>query len=63
LIRDNGNVLYNQISAQDYKESQDDILAVSGMVEDIQDALLDYQVGNGGGYVVFVFLKLGWLNR
>ena len=33
------------IGAQGYKECQDDILAVSGMAEDIRDALLEYQVG------------------
>jgi hypothetical protein len=38
-------VLYNRVSAKGYEESKDDILAVSGMAEDIQDALLEYQVG------------------
>ena len=28
-------------------ESQDDVLAVSGMAEDIRDALIDYQVSGG----------------
>ena len=56
-------MLHNRISAQDYKESQGDVMAVSGMVEDIRDALLDYQVGNNGVYTVIVSLKPGRFNR
>ena len=37
-------MLYNRISTPDYRECQDDILAASGIVEDIHDALLTYQV-------------------
>ena len=44
LIRDNGNTLYNRINTEGYQESEDDIQAVSGIAEDIRDALLDYQV-------------------
>jgi len=44
MIRDTGNVLYNRISIEDYKESQDDVQAVSKIADDIRDALLDYQV-------------------
>ena len=44
MVRNNGIVLYNRVSAQGYEECQDDILAVSGMAEDIRDALLEYQV-------------------
>ncbi|KAF9649797.1 hypothetical protein BDM02DRAFT_1756200 [Thelephora ganbajun] len=44
LIVDNGNVLYNRINAQDYKECQDDIQAASAMADDIQDAAIDYQM-------------------
>ena len=32
------------MSTGDYEESQDDIQAVSGIVEEIHDALFDYQV-------------------
>jgi hypothetical protein len=56
-------VLYNRVSAQGYKESQGDVLAVSGVVEDIRDALLDYQVGSYGIYIVIVLLKPGRFNR
>ena len=45
VIRDNGITLYNRVSVQGYKECQSDILAVSGMAEDIRDAFLEYQVG------------------
>ena len=38
-------MLCDRISASCFKECQEDIQAVSGIVEDIQDALLDYQVG------------------
>ena len=62
LIRDTGNVLYNRISTEDYKESQDDIQAVSGIAEDIRDALLDYQVCNNDPYVTWVQLKLGHID-
>jgi hypothetical protein len=56
-------VLYNRISAQDCQDSQDDILAMSGMAEDIRDALLDYQVGNGGTYPDLGSLKSERFNR
>jgi hypothetical protein len=60
---DSGNTLYNHISAEDYEECQDDTLAVSGMVEDIRDALLDYQVGDDEAYAAVVSLKLGRIDR
>ncbi|KAF9649800.1 hypothetical protein BDM02DRAFT_3166192, partial [Thelephora ganbajun] len=44
LIVDNGNVLYNRVNAQGYKECQDDIQAASAMTDDIQDAVIDYQM-------------------
>jgi len=44
MIRDTGNVLYNRLNTEDYKESQEDIQAVSEIADDIRDALLDYQV-------------------
>jgi len=44
-VRNNGIVLYNRVSTEGYEERQCDILAVSGMAEDIRDALLEYQVG------------------
>ena len=37
-------MVYNRVNAVGYEECEDDIQTVSGMVEDIQDALLDYQV-------------------
>ena len=37
-------MLYNRLNTEGYKESQDDIRAASEIVEDIRDALLDYQV-------------------
>ena len=51
LIRDAGNVLCNRINTEGYKESQDDIQAVSGIAEDIRDTLLDYQVCSDRPYV------------
>ena len=35
-------------------ECQDDVLAVSGMVEDIRDALIDYQVGGAKANAIVV---------
>ena len=56
-------MLYNRISAQEYKESESDIQAVSEMAEDIRDALLDYQVGSGRSHVPIVSLKSGHFDR
>ena len=56
-VRDNGKVLYDRISSQGYKECQDVILAVSGMAEDIRDALLDYRVGNDTPYAAVMLLN------
>ena len=63
LIRDDGNILYNCIRTQDYKECQDDILAASKMAEDIRDALLDYQVGVGVACMTVGTLKLEHFHR
>ena len=60
---DNGIVLYNRISIDGYQECQGDTLAVSGMAEDVRDALLEYQVNNSKFHAVVVSLKLGWLDR
>jgi len=43
-------MVYDRISTEGYKESQDDIQAVSGIAEDIRDALLDYQVCSDKAY-------------
>lgn len=52
-------MLYDCVNVQDYKECQDDIQAVSGIVEEIQDALLDYQVGGDQVYMAVVTLITG----
>ena len=62
-IRDTGNALYHRVTAEGYKESQDDIQAVSGIAEDIRDALLDHQVCNNELYANRVQLKLGQFDR
>jgi tRNA G37 N-methylase Trm5 len=62
LIKDTGNVLYHRINTEGYKESQDDIQAVSGIAEDIRDALLDYQVCSHKPYATSA-TKLGHLYR
>jgi len=43
-------MLYHRINTEGYEESQDDIQAVSGIADDIRDALLDYQVCNDRPY-------------
>ena len=58
MIRDAGNVLYNRLNTEDYKESQDDIEVVSGIAEDIRDALLDYQVCSHRPYATVAQLNL-----
>ena len=52
-------MLCDHIAAQGYEECQEDIAAVSGMAEDIQDVLLDYQVGNDKAQVAIILLMLG----
>jgi len=51
-------VLYNRINVEGYEESQDDIQAVSEIVGDIRDAILDYQVCSDKPYATGVQLKL-----
>jgi hypothetical protein len=58
-IKDKGNVLYDRINAEDYEEHQEDIQAVSGIAEDIQDAVLDYQVSRSRARGGVVSLTLG----
>ena len=47
-------MLCNRIDTQGYEGCQDDIQTVSGMVEDIRDAIVDYQVGGDGAWAVDV---------
>ena len=54
LIGDTGNALYNRMNTEGYKESQDDIQAVSRIAEDIRDAILDYQVCSDRPYATGV---------
>ena len=56
-------MLCNRINAQDYEECQDDIQAVSGIAEEIRDALLDHQVGGDQAYMAVVTLKSGCFDR
>ena len=63
LIKDAGNVLYSRINTEGYKKSQDDIQAVSGIAENIRDALLDYQVCGDKPYATGVQLKFGHFYR
>ena len=51
-------MLYDRMTTEGYKESQDDIQAVSGIAEDTRDALLDYQVCSDKPYATGVQLKL-----
>ena len=63
LIKDGGDVLYNRINTEGYKESLDDIQTASGIAVDIRDALLDYQVRSDKPYATGVQLKLGHFDR
>ena len=56
-------MLYDRVSVDGYQECQSDILAVSGMAEDIRDALLEYQVNNSKFHAIVVSLKLGLIDR
>ena len=62
MTRDNGIALYNRVSVQGYEEHHSDILAVSRMVEDIRDALLEYQVGCEKSQAVIV-TEIGCFDR
>ena len=46
-------MIYSRINVQDYKECQDDVQAASAMMDDIRDAVIDYQVGGYEPYTVF----------
>ncbi|KAF9645965.1 hypothetical protein BDM02DRAFT_382706 [Thelephora ganbajun] len=61
IIEDDGNVLYDRINAQGYKECQDDIQAASAMADDIRDAIIDYQMGGSKVYTAVVSPKSGTL--
>ena len=63
LIRDEGIVFRNRIDTKEYVECQDDALAVSGMAEDIRDAVIDYQVGGDKADVAVVQPKLRCFDR
>ena len=62
-IKDNGNMLYGRINAQGYEECQEGIQAVSGIAGDIQDAVLDYQVGDHHAHAAALSLKFGCFGR
>ena len=56
-------MLCDRASVQGYKKSQGDILAVSEMADDVQDALLEYQVGSEKYHPAIVSLKFGHFDR
>ena len=56
-------MLRNRVSIQGYDECQSDILAVSGMAEDVRDVLLEYQVGAERSHTLAVSLRLGRFDR
>jgi hypothetical protein len=43
-IRDKAKDLQKRIGAEGYVQNEGDIAAVSGLAEDLRDALLDYRV-------------------
>jgi hypothetical protein len=51
-------VLYNCVNIRGYKKCEGDILAMSEMADDIQDALLEYQVGSDKSHAAIV-TKIG----
>ena len=56
-------MLRDRVNVHGYEGCQDDILAVSGMAEDIRDALLEYQVGSEQFYTSVMLLRLGLFDR
>jgi len=62
-LRDAGDVLYNRIKTEGYKESQDDIQAVSKIIEGARDALLHYQVCSDRPYAAGVQLNQDTFDR
>ena len=52
-------MLYNRINTEGYKDSQGDIQAVSGMVQNIRGAVLDYQACSNDTCATGVQLKSG----
>ena len=63
MIQDKGTELYDRASIHGYEECQGDILAVSGMTEDIRDALLEYQVGGETSNTTVALLTPGLFSR
>lgn len=45
-IRDKAKALYERTVAEGYVELEADVLAVSGLAEDLRDVVLEYQVSN-----------------
>jgi len=45
-IRDKAKALYERTVTEGYVQLEADVLAVSGLAEDIRDAVLEYQVSN-----------------
>ena len=56
-------MLYDSISSHGHTECQDDVRAVTGIVEDIRDAHIDYQVGSDEARAAVLSLKLDFFDR
>jgi len=45
-IRDKAKAIYERTVTEGYAEVEADVLAVSGLAEDLRDVILEYQVSN-----------------
>ena len=50
-------MLCNRVNAPGYKECQGDVQAASAIMDDIQDAVIDYQVGECEVYMALASLN------
>ena len=62
-IKDNAKGLYERVAAEGYTENEADIVAVSGLVEDLRDVLLEYWVSIQEADPATGSLKLEFLPR
>ena len=56
-------MLYDRINAQGYEECPGDVQTVSAMVDNIRDAVIDYQVGTREIHIVTMQPKLKYSDR
>ena len=57
-LKDQAKGLYERVTAEGYEEGEEDIVAVSGLAEDLRDVFLEYWVGIQKTVTIVGSLKL-----